>query len=71
MHPTHQRIFQIRPYFIYLAVARPPALSMLQVQEAAMALLPIRLMLLCQHYQLCIPMDLPTITLSLCRVLLS
>ena len=41
VHHINQSIFQIRPYFIYPAVALPSALSILQVQEAEMALLPI------------------------------
>ena len=44
---------------------------MLQVQEAAMALLSLRPMLLCQHSKLCVPMDPPTLALSLRCMLLS
>ena len=65
MHP------QICPYFIYPAVILPPSLSILQVQEAEMALFSLRLMLLCQHFKLSVSMDPPTLALPLCCMLLS
>jgi hypothetical protein len=62
---------QICPYFIHSSVIVPSSLSMLQVQEVAMALLALRLVLLCQHSKLCVPMDPPTLAFPLRCMLLS
>lgn len=62
---------QICPYFIYPTIVMPPSLSRLQVQEVAMALLSLRLVLLCQHSKLCVSMDPPTLAVPLRCMLLS
>lgn len=62
---------QICPYFIHPAITLPPTLSIFQVQETAMALLSLRLVLLCHHSKLCVHMDPSTIALPLRCMLLS